>query len=120
MLYAARIQLADNVIKPALARGQWVIGDRQRSSPSGPLWWRTRYRLQLMESPRYRTGDFIPISPCISIRCRKLAWPAPAAGRAGQNRTGISLDFPHPARYYPELAESDPRIVNPLMLQINR
>ena len=28
MLYAARIQLVDNVIKPALARGQWVIGDR--------------------------------------------------------------------------------------------
>ncbi|MBE2897358.1 dTMP kinase [Pasteurellaceae bacterium 20609_3] len=28
MLYAARIQLVDNVIKPALARGQWVLGDR--------------------------------------------------------------------------------------------
>ncbi|MEQ9860390.1 dTMP kinase [Pectobacterium cacticida] len=28
MLYAARVQLVDNVIKPALANGQWVIGDR--------------------------------------------------------------------------------------------
>lgn len=28
MLYAARVQLVDNVIKPALARGQWVVGDR--------------------------------------------------------------------------------------------
>lgn len=28
MLYAARIQLAETVIKPALARGAWVIGDR--------------------------------------------------------------------------------------------
>lgn len=28
MLYAARIQLVANVIKPALARGSWVIGDR--------------------------------------------------------------------------------------------
>ncbi|MGP4130925.1 dTMP kinase [Pantoea tagorei] len=28
MLYAARIQLVDTVIKPALARGAWVIGDR--------------------------------------------------------------------------------------------
>ncbi|HGJ5877268.1 MAG TPA: dTMP kinase [Arsenophonus sp.] len=28
MLYAARIQLIENVIKPALARGRWVIGDR--------------------------------------------------------------------------------------------
>ncbi|MGP1939522.1 MAG: dTMP kinase [Arsenophonus sp. ET-DL9-MAG3] len=28
MLYAARIQLIENVIKPALANGRWVIGDR--------------------------------------------------------------------------------------------
>ncbi|KDN11047.1 MAG: dTMP kinase [Gilliamella sp.] len=28
MLYAARIQLIDNVIKPALHAGRWVIGDR--------------------------------------------------------------------------------------------
>ncbi|MBG2912789.1 dTMP kinase [Proteus cibarius] len=28
MLYAARVQLIENVIKPALADGQWVIGDR--------------------------------------------------------------------------------------------
>lgn len=28
MLYAARIQLIENVIKPALAKGRWLIGDR--------------------------------------------------------------------------------------------
>lgn len=28
MLYAARVQLVENVIKPALASGKWVIGDR--------------------------------------------------------------------------------------------
>ncbi|GLX62480.1 thymidylate kinase [Proteus vulgaris] len=28
MLYAARVQLVENVIKPALAKGKWVIGDR--------------------------------------------------------------------------------------------
>ena len=28
MLYAARVQLVENVIKPALARGAWVVGDR--------------------------------------------------------------------------------------------
>ena len=28
MLYAARVQLVENVIKPALARGCWVVGDR--------------------------------------------------------------------------------------------
>lgn len=28
MLYAARVQLVENVIKPALAAGKWVVGDR--------------------------------------------------------------------------------------------
>lgn len=28
MLYAARVQLVENVIKPELAQGKWVIGDR--------------------------------------------------------------------------------------------
>ncbi|REF27824.1 thymidylate kinase [Xenorhabdus cabanillasii] len=28
MLYAARVQLVENVIKPALAKGSWVVGDR--------------------------------------------------------------------------------------------
>lgn len=28
MMYASRIQLIENVIRPALARGAWVIGDR--------------------------------------------------------------------------------------------
>lgn len=28
MLYAARVQLVEGVIKPALARGDWVVGDR--------------------------------------------------------------------------------------------
>lgn len=28
MLYAARVQLVDTVIQPALAAGKWVVGDR--------------------------------------------------------------------------------------------
>ena len=32
MLYAARIQLVENVIKPALNQGKWVIGDRHDMS----------------------------------------------------------------------------------------
>ena len=32
MFYAARVQLVETVIKPALARGQWVIGDRHELS----------------------------------------------------------------------------------------
>lgn len=32
MLYAARVQLVENVIKPALAEGKWVLGDRHEMS----------------------------------------------------------------------------------------
>lgn len=28
LMYAARVQLVENVIKPALLKGQWVVGDR--------------------------------------------------------------------------------------------
>ncbi|EKE86955.1 dTMP kinase [Idiomarina xiamenensis] len=28
LMYASRVQLVDNVIKPSLAKGRWVIGDR--------------------------------------------------------------------------------------------
>ncbi|MCL2914204.1 dTMP kinase [Shewanella corallii] len=32
LFYAARAQLVENVIKPALARGEWVLGDRHNLS----------------------------------------------------------------------------------------
>ena len=32
MLYAARVQLVENVIRPALAEGKWVLGDRHDMS----------------------------------------------------------------------------------------
>ena len=33
MFYAARVQLVETVIKPALAEGKWVIGDRHDLNP---------------------------------------------------------------------------------------
>ncbi len=32
LMYAARVQLVENVIKPALAGGTWVVGDRHDMS----------------------------------------------------------------------------------------
>ncbi|WCE30637.1 dTMP kinase [Vibrio sp. SCSIO 43137] len=32
LIYAARVQLVENVIKPALAEGKWVVGDRHDMS----------------------------------------------------------------------------------------
>ncbi|WP_224651528.1 dTMP kinase [Pectobacterium versatile] len=61
MLYAARVQLVDNVIKPALANGNWVIGDRHDLSSQayqgGGRW----IDQQLLRSLRDTVlGDFRP------------------------------------------------------------
>ncbi|KHN50640.1 dTMP kinase [Pectobacterium fontis] len=61
MLYAARVQLVDNVIKPALANGQWVIGDRHDLSSQAYQGGGRRIDQQLLRSLRDTVlGDFRP------------------------------------------------------------
>ncbi|WP_414147059.1 dTMP kinase [Erwinia sp. BNK-24-b] len=61
MLYAARVQLVENVIKPALARGAWVVGDRHDLSSQayqgGGRGMDTTLMNQLKQSV---LGDFAP------------------------------------------------------------
>ncbi|WLS80458.1 dTMP kinase [Erwinia pyri] len=61
MLYAARVQLVENVIKPALARGAWVVGDRHDLSSQayqgGGRGMDTVLMAQLKQSV---LGDFAP------------------------------------------------------------
>jgi dTMP kinase len=61
MLYAARVQLVENVIKPALARGAWVVGDRHDLSSQayqgGGRGMDTLLMAQLKQSV---LGDFAP------------------------------------------------------------
>ncbi|MDX6915320.1 dTMP kinase [Pectobacterium carotovorum] len=61
MLYAARVQLVDNVIKPALANGQWVIGDRHDLSSQAYQGGGRGIDQQLLRSLRDTVlGDFRP------------------------------------------------------------
>lgn len=61
MLYAARVQLIENVIKPALARGSWVIGDRHDLSSQAYQGGGRGMDQQLMLSLRDTVlGDFRP------------------------------------------------------------
>lgn len=61
MLYAARVQLVENVIKPALAEGKWVIGDRHDLSSQAYQGGGRELDKELMLSLRNTVlGDFRP------------------------------------------------------------
>ncbi|CAO97063.1 dTMP kinase [Erwinia tasmaniensis] len=61
MLYAARVQLVENVIKPALARGAWVVGDRHDLSSQAYQGGGRGMDAGLMNSLKQAVlGDFAP------------------------------------------------------------
>lgn len=61
MLYAARVQLVENVIKPALARGAWVVGDRHDLSSQAYQGGGRGMDIQLMSQlKRSVLGEFAP------------------------------------------------------------
>lgn len=61
MLYAARVQLVENVIKPALARGAWVVGDRHDLSSQAYQGGGRGMDSDLMRSLKQAVlGDFSP------------------------------------------------------------
>ena len=113
MLYAARIQLVDNVIKPAVARGQWVIGDRHDLSSQAYQGGGRGIDRKLMESLRDTVlGDFYP-DFTLYLDLPPETGLARARSRGELDRIEQeSLDFFRRTRArYLELAESDPRIV---------
>lgn len=113
MLYAARIQLVDNVIKPALARGQWVIGDRHDLSSQAYQGGGRGIDRKLMVSLRDTVlGDFYP-DFTLYLDLPPETGLARARSRGELDRIEQeSLDFFRRTRArYLELAESDPRIV---------
>lgn len=61
MLYAARVQLVENVIKPALAQGKWVIGDRHDLSSQAYQGGGRQIDAQLLATLKQTVlGDFCP------------------------------------------------------------
>ena len=113
MLYAARIQLVDNVIKPALAQGKWVVGDRHdMSSQAYQGGGRQLGEALLINLKQTVLGDFEPdltlyldIDPAVGL--------ARARGRGELDRIEQQdLDFFHRTRArYLELVKDNPKAV---------
>ncbi|GMM87583.1 dTMP kinase [Vibrio fortis] len=61
LMYAARVQLVENVIKPALAEGKWVLGDRHDMSSQAYQGGGRQINRKTMTSLKETTlGDFKP------------------------------------------------------------
>lgn len=113
MLYAARIQLVENVIKPALAQGKWVVGDRHDMSSQAYQGGGRQLEQRLLQSLKETIlGDFEPdltlyldIDPAVGL--------ARARGRGELDRVEQqNLDFFHRTRArYLALVKDNPKAV---------
>ncbi|MFU2089562.1 dTMP kinase [Avibacterium avium] len=113
MLYAARIQLVENVIKPALATGKWVVADRHDLSSQAYQGGGRQIDAQLLQSLKHAVlGDFSPdltlyldLDPEIGL--------ARARGRGELDRIEQQeiAFFQRTRRRYLELVQQDPNAV---------
>lgn len=113
LLYAARVQLVENVIKPALANGQWVVGDRHDMSSQAYQGGGRQIDASLMKNLRDTTlGDFKPsltlymdIDPRVGLER--------ARGRGELDRIekmDISF-FERTRKRYLDIANNDPSVI---------
>ncbi|KYN85881.1 dTMP kinase [Vibrio cidicii] len=113
LLYAARVQLVENVIKPALAQGKWVVGDRHDMSSQAYQGGGRQISPLLMKNLRDTAlGEFKPdftiymdIDPKVGLER--------ARGRGELDRIekmDISF-FERTRQRYLQIAQADPSVV---------
>ena len=112
LMYASRVQLVENRIKPALAKGTWVVGDRHDLSSQAYQGGGRGIDAALIGQIKQAVlGDFSPdltlyldISPEVGLqRARSRG----ALDRIEQEQLSF---FERTRRRYLELAKADPRI----------
>ncbi|EJL6354772.1 dTMP kinase [Vibrio cholerae] len=113
LVYAARVQLVENVIKPALARGEWVVGDRHDMSSQAYQGGGRQIAPSTMQSLKLTAlGDFKPDLTLYLDIDPKLGLER-ARGRGELDRIEkMDISFFERARErYLELANSDDSVV---------
>ncbi|MEL4014540.1 dTMP kinase [Dryocola clanedunensis] len=112
MFYAARVQLVETVIKPALSRGAWVIGDRHDLSTQAYQGGGRQIDQQLLMALRNTVlGDFYPdLTIYLDVTPEVGLTRARARGELDRIEQE-SIDFFNRTRArYLELAAADNRI----------
>ncbi|MBN7286507.1 dTMP kinase [Vibrio cholerae] len=113
LVYAARVQLVENVIKPALAKGEWVVGDRHDMSSQAYQGGGRQIAQSTMQSLKQTAlGDFKPDLTLYLDIDPKLGLER-ARGRGELDRIEkMDISFFERARErYLELANSDDSVV---------
>ncbi len=113
MLYAARVQLVENVIKPALARGAWVIGDRHDLSSQAYQGGGRGLDAQLMTTLRDAVlGDFRPdLTLYLDVTPEVGLQRARARGELDRIEQESLRFFERTRERYLALAAADPSII---------
>lgn len=111
-MYAARVQLVENVIKPALARGEWVVGDRHDMSSQAYQGGGRQIAPSTMQSLKQTAlGDFKPDLTLYLDIDLSLVWNVLAAVVSWiALKNGHQL-FERARERYLELANSDDSVV---------
>ncbi|WP_140918559.1 dTMP kinase [Limnobaculum xujianqingii] len=113
MMYTSRVQLVENVIKPALSRGDWVVGDRHDLSSQAYQGGGRGIDNQLMITLRDTVlGDFRPdLTLYLDIPPEAGLKRARARGELDRIEKESLAFFERTRQRYVELAQADPSIV---------
>ncbi|OLQ94369.1 dTMP kinase [Vibrio ponticus] len=113
LMYASRVQLVENVIKPALASGTWVVGDRHDMSSQAYQGGGRQIPRQTMQALRETTlGEFKPdFTLYLDLDPRVGLERARGRGELDRIEKMDMSFFDRTRARYLEIANSDERIV---------
>ena len=112
LMYAARSQLLENVIKPALKQGQWVIGDRHDLSSRAYQGGGRGVNAELIENIRSITLKGFEPDLTLYLDVEPSVGLSSARGRGELDRIEVSglAFFERVRKVYLEAADVDPKI----------
>ncbi|MCK7458547.1 dTMP kinase [Idiomarina aminovorans] len=126
LMYASRVQLVDNIIKPALARNSWVIGDRHDLSSRAYQGGGRQLGDELLQKVRKITlGRFKPdLTLLLDVEEKKGLERARERGELDRIEEEDLVFFQRTRQAYLNIAAKDPAIIvidaNQSMLDVHQ